>query len=366
VVDKQAFPNLYVLLVGGPGSGKSVAISPTKQLWRKTKGLHIAPHSMTSASMLDAFRDARRACVSEAGKPLPPYHAISAAASEFIVFCPAYDLEFLGRLTDIYDCDDDIRIRRKYIESGEEQIISNPCMNLLAGIQPDIMKSLFPEEAWGGGFTSRLLMIYCGEQVNVPSLFGVHASKDELELALLAHLKLLADPKLQGKFFFETEAALRLGEWHSLGGPPKPMHPKLQHYNTRRTTMHIIKLSMIASASRAPGELIVRDEDVTRALSWLISAEEKMPDIFRAMVGRSDGEVLRELHYFLWQLHVRRKKPIPRSILVKFLEDRVPQEKILRLIDIAQMGKRIKSSGITSSGEPCFEPLPLASVALDE
>ena len=347
------FPNLFVMLIGPPGVGKSQAISRVDELWNATKGIRVAPDSMTSASMIDCLKDATRIIIGPDGQVKTEFNGLLIAADEFIVFCPAYDLDFLGRLTAIFDNRPRLRVSRKYYK--EEAVVKNPYMTMLTGAQPGILKSLFPDEAWSGGFTSRLIMIYCGEGPQT-DLFG-EAPSAELPKELSEHLKLLV--KLYGRFFVETNAGNRLQEWWRAGGPPKPIHSKLSYYCTRRG-MHALKLSLIASASRDAREMKITLADVERALEWLFEAERNMPDTFRAMVGKSDGEVLRELHYFMWQVFSRSKKPIHQSTLVNFLADRVPQEKVIRIIELAELGKKIKQVG-----PRLYEPTPLSAVVSD-
>lgn len=334
------FPNLYTMLIGPPGSGKTQAISRVHDLWSSVKDFKIAPDSWTSASMLDSFLEAKRVIIDASGRCATEFHSQLVAADEFVVFCPAYDLEFLGRLTKLFDNPPRLSIRRKYLK--EEVIIPRPYLTMLTGVQPDILRSLFPEEAWGGGFTSRLIMIYSGEQI-VVDLFGAgENAHNESESELSKQLKKLS--KLYGKFFVESSAGNALNEWWRSGAAPKPVHTRLSYYNTRRG-MHALKLSLISAASRAPEAMIVTEEDVKRGLSWLLDAEMRMPDIFRAMSGRGDAEIIEELHLFVIQTYMRSKKSVPRSVVVNFLASQVPSEKVWKILEIAIASGKLRIVG---------------------
>lgn len=340
------FPNLYVLLVAPPGVGKTSAIKVAEDLWSEVKGLHTAPDSMTAASMLDALGEAHRVIVRE-GKPVAEYHSLILPADEFSVFCPAYDLEFLGRLNKIYDNPRRLRVRRKYLK--EEVNILHPQLNILSGAQPGLLASLLPEEAWSMGFTRRLLMIYAGSGPQV-ELFATGPDRGDLRAEIVKRLAALA--AMFGKMYWESDAARKIVEWHRAGGPPKPTHSKLSHYCSVRT-QHVAKLCMVASASRAADYRITL-ADVDRALSWLLQAELLMPDIFREMVGKSDGDVIRELHFFLWRLWSRDKKPLHESRLINFLKDRVTHEKVLRIIELSERANIISRQ----AGTQLYVPKP--------
>jgi len=62
----------------------------------------------------------------------------------------------------------------------------------------------------------------------------------------------------------------------------------------------------------------------------------------------------------MWQVFSRSKKPIHQSTLVNFLADRVPQEKVIRIIELAELGKKIKQVG-----PRLYEPTPLSAVVSD-
>lgn len=47
------FPNLFVLLVGPPGVGKSAAIEEVQDLWGKAGRFNVAPGSMTGKGVVD-------------------------------------------------------------------------------------------------------------------------------------------------------------------------------------------------------------------------------------------------------------------------------------------------------------------------
>jgi hypothetical protein len=128
-------------------------------------------------------------------------------------------------------------------------------------------------------------------------------------------------------------------EWHMSDGPPTPTHSKLAHYNTTRTQI-LIKLAMVATISRT-GELIIQSEDITRALRWLLEAERRMPDIFRAMTGKSDSQILEELHYFVIAKYRADNKPVPSKDIYEFLSYRATTDKIGGLITTAEKTQRM-------------------------
>src|SRR5262245_36320651 len=57
---RPLYPNLYIVLVGTPGAGKSAIVSYCEKLLRALEEIHVAPSSVTSASLVDALQLASR------------------------------------------------------------------------------------------------------------------------------------------------------------------------------------------------------------------------------------------------------------------------------------------------------------------
>ena len=327
--------------VGGrPGGGKSEATGAVAKLGKAAKNGHVAPDNLTKAALIDAVAAASRRII-RSETDMVEYHALAVASPEFGVLVPAHDLEFLNTLNHLYDNPPSYRENRRSM--GDNQIdISNPQLNLLGGTQPAYLANLLPEEAWGMGFTARLLLIYSGEKKKVP-LFRMQEVRQGYKELVGG---LTAMTKLYGKLEFSQEAQDLAENWADGGCLPIPEHSKLENYVSRRI-LHTLKLSIISAVSA--GHPVVESSDFIRARDWLLQAEITMPDIFREMVQRSDVQVIQELHFFAWQIWIKEKKPVHETRLIHFLQNRVPSDKIIRVIEIAERaGILEKQAGFNS------------------
>jgi len=332
------YPNLFVLLVAPPAVGKSLVLSKVKEVWKGTKKLHVAPNSMTKAHLLDTLEQAARKLPINNGQSLMEYSALNIASSEFGVLVPSHDTEFLNVLNDIFDNPDDFREGRRHSKSVE---IKAPLLNIIAGTQPGFLAVLLPEEAWSMGFMSRVVMVYANSGPKV-QLFS-ESLPDQVQIASLIQ-RAAKLTSLIGEM--QTTPAYRkeLIRWSNESLEPVPEHSKLVHYNGRRILM-IIKLSIISAVSRS-SQLVCDLCDLTRARNWLLQVEQVMPDVFREMVGRSDSQVIQELHFHVWSLWLKDKRPIHESRLFSFLKNRVPSEKVEKILHIAVKSDIIKSDGM--------------------
>lgn len=349
------FPNLFVLLVAPPAVGKSQAINNVSELWYATKKFKIAPDNVTKASLIDALDAADGKRIAPGGA-LIEYHSLLTASSEFGVLVPAHDLEFLSVLNHIYDNPRTYRENRRSLNKNIE--IVNPQLNIIAGTQPGFLASLLPEEAWSMGFTSRIIMVYSAVPTTV-SLFQKQEPRDHMFKALCEGLKGFAD--IMGEAQWEPDAQVELERWAQSGCEPVPQHSKLQHYTGRRI-LHCLKLSLISAISRA-GTTTITLWDVNRARDWLLHAEILMPDIFRDMSLKSDSQVILELHWFMWQIWIKSRQPIHEGRAIHYLQQRLPAEKIERVLDIAVKSGILRKQD-TAVG-PSYIPRPTSEHGME-
>ncbi len=346
------YPNLYTILVAPPGVGKSVALANVELFWREIKDLHVAPTSVTKASLMDALKDATRRIVQPA--MIPPYvefNSLLVLASELGVLVPGYENEFMNALTTLYDCGYYAERRRTNSLKFE---MAAPQLNLVGATTPGYLQNLMPEGAWNQGFASRVIFVFAGTQV-ITDIFSEVETNDLLNQQLHRDLAVIFDRF--GPITVDPAVQKTFMNWARAGGPPTPDHPRLEHYLTRRTT-HLLKLCMVAAISRADGPWDqVHMVDYERAMNWLLEAEHYMPDIFRAMTGKVGAQD--ELWHFVFTLYAKTKKPIPEQKLVAFLRERVPSHEVMKTIEImVRSGIFRVQQDLAQGGINFYEPAP--------
>lgn len=330
----QTFPNLYVMLTAAPGVGKQI-INLAKLAWKQAKepgttiaAFRVAPTQMTKASLVDSIAKAEQLKLVRGANV--QYHSLLIAAEEFQVLLPSYDAEYISTLNEIFNNPDTPYEEVRRTGSVKEISIEYPQLNILAGVQPSYFTLTFPEEAWTTGLARRIIIVYAAEgkfhdlfQDQDEEIVGSPAW--DRTLSQLSHIS-----GLYGQCSWEPDAATKLQQWHRAKGPPVPQHSKLVGYNNSRT-MFAIKLCLISAVART-GAMVINEYDVERALTWLKEAEKLMPDAFREMVGKSDTNVINELHYMMCMYQDKNQKALTSDLVWEFLRQRVPSDKIEKII----------------------------------
>lgn len=347
------YANQYILLIGPAGVGKSLCTSLAYSLLADIRTpeitIHLAPTSVTKASLADALNKAERKVFKFTEKvPVKSFNSLQVIANELGVFLPAWDGDFMSTLTDLWDNGRYHETRRT---NKTEINIPNAQLNLLSATTPAYLNSLLPEGAWDFGFMSRVINIYSGES-NYTDIFA------ELDHDGVAYKNLVTDLtsiyNIWGEFQITDEVKLAINEWAHQGFRPRPDHPKLTNYTTRRLA-HLLKLCIIASASTS-SERIITLEHYAEALDWMVEAESYMPDIFKALKTGGDARAMDECWHFAFQYWAKNnKQPIPEYLLVTFLGERVPAHSVDRILDVMTRAQLLNKKFLNSGGTG-YEP----------
>lgn len=325
------YPNLYVIIVGGPGVGKTVITNTTRELWSELadEGHHLASDSITKASLVDELRAAERKGLTSDFKTYQ-FNSLKILSNELAVLVPGYDNDFMNTLTHLYD---NLPYSERRRTKDLHFSLPEPQINILAATTPSYLSSVMPAGAWDQGFLSRTLIIYSGQTQLRPLFGGKVKDKDGMK-PLLLDLKHIG--KLYGRMTFEPDTIEGISEWHMAGGPPTPDHPRLLHYNTRRT-VHLLKLCMVASVAETD-DLVIKLDHFATALDWLLEAEACMPDIFKAMSAGGDSRVIEETWHFAYTIFMKEKTPVLENRLVLFIQQRTPSHNVLRILEVMEKG----------------------------
>jgi hypothetical protein len=349
----KLYPNQYILLVGGAGIGKSLCTSIVYDLLNEIRTpetpFHIAPTSVTKASLIDALQDAERRIIRPMEIPsVISFNSLSIVPNEFGVFLPSWEGDFMSALTDLWDCKNYSETRRT---SKININIPHSQLNLFSATTPVYLNNLLPEGAWEQGFMSRMMIVFSGEVIYT-NLFDLLETDSAAWADLVHDLKEIY--KVYGEVQVTDEAKEAINEWSKAGGPPIPDHPKLSSYCARRAA-HVLKLCIIAALA-SDSEKIVTIDHFAEAIDWLTQLEFYMPDVFKSMKTGGDGRAIEECWHFAYQVFLKTKAPVPEHRIVQFLQERVPVHNITRLLDVMERSKLLQKK-FTDSGGTGYEPL---------
>lgn len=338
------YPNLYTGLIAQPGVGKTRIIAEAAKLLLKLPDPFIAPTSINSSSLVDHLVECKRTIINMGSAPLE-YNSMILLADELGTFMSEYENSLVAELTSFYDVTAlpyGQRRRGATLAGGQKLKIERPQLNILFGSTPSNLMKFMPEGAWSQGFASRIIFIYSDDKNIIDDFAG---DAIEINPELVHDLKIINN--LTGKFSVTEDYRSAVNNWRNLGEPPKPTHPRLLHYCTRRKA-HLYRLSMISAVDRS-NVLILTKDDFNRAMGWLLEAEQDMAKIFKGQAEASDSAVMDEILHF-----VQAAGKMDEHKLIRFTRERVPSHAVLKVIDIMEKSGMIKATMVDRMGIRTF------------
>jgi hypothetical protein len=286
-------PNMYVLLIGTPGTRKSSAMGIMHKLLRTTS-IRFAPQDtaghrqgLVKAMLgideeIEKLREPVRAAGAtslgnmaleeigalELSGPADKRdkHTMCVCSGEFSRFIGQNNLQMLDFLTTMYDGDPyDYSVGK---EEGQKKMES-PLLSILGCTTPISITKSMPPEAGGQGFLSRVVMVYGAKKyksIARPKPFNpMLVSWMEERFARLCDFSGDMDESPAAR-----ELSIKLYE-----KPSNISDPRFVYYGERRYT-HLLKLSMVMAASRLSH--VIEEDDVREAEALLSITEKNMPD----------------------------------------------------------------------------------------
>lgn len=281
--DFQVFPNMYVMLLGAPGTKKSTAIKKVKKLFKKAGYTSFAAEKTTKEKFLldlagedlqthDSIEDLLDAPLSSPGGEAVECFI---AADEFNDFFGNNILDFVSLLGVLWDYEG---IYESKIKNGQSVVLDNPYISILGGNTQTTFANTFPPEVTGQGFFSRLVAVYAEptrKRITWPA-----GLEEKDEAALILHLYRMKE-SCKGRMTFSPDAMRLVDKVYKTWEPIQD--ERFSHYSNRRLN-HLTKLMIVCACARL--STVIEAKDVTHANTILTHTEHYMPKAF-GEYGRS-------------------------------------------------------------------------------
>lgn len=344
------YPNLYVVLVGPSGrTRKGVAIGIAKDFLKRVPSISVTPESSSGRqAMIMAMKRALVNFTDPADNKIKFHCSVTAFSEELSVFLGQGDIAYLSNLTDWYDSKDEWEYET--IGRGKDAL-QGLCLNLLGGTAPDWIQSMIPQEALGGGFTSRIIFVVEEIKRRIIPKYTVTDREIELQEKLQMDLERIA--QLAGEIKFDAEAEEKYIKWYIeqdtalSAGKPVITDTRFAGYCERRAT-HIQKLMIICSASRGD-DLIITGDDFDRAHKLLQYAEKTMPKTFGGLGKSRVADESNAVINYIQKVGTTTRK----TLMQKFYRD-IDAQTLLNVETLMQQMGVVKIKLLPDSGDKLY------------
>ena len=293
----QLFPNLYLIFVSTPGTGKTMAMNGALDVHRFLKeGVGgILPDSVTRASMLDSLAENLH---TEQGSNGIPYMWVGASlmVDELSILLHEYDRDLISHWSALWDNRPIFQERRRH---SDKQLLrlEQPFLTLFAGVQPSVLGNILPEHAWTQGFCSRTIFAYNDTPVEFDmGVFDLTADPGRHRecRALSARLEAFCAKHIAMEV--SVEAIAVFAEWKRGGFAPFPTHEKLADYNTRRW-LQVLRVAILRTA--CDGRELITVPDFLWSKALLEETETGYFQMFQELRRASDKDIYEDCHQWM-------------------------------------------------------------------
>lgn len=300
----RLFPNQYVMMIAEAGARKSTAIKILKKVLRRAGYSSFSADKTTKEKFLmDLEGGKEEAELVTADDVLSDLLTSSAtgmdpretfiAADEFNDFMRCGDLEFQALLGALWDWDDEEAPYEHRLKNSRSLKIYQPTLSILGGNTHVGFNEMFPPQALGQGFLSRMLLVF-SEKGTRKIAFPEPPSPDK-EQSLLRELKVI-QAKASGPMRLTPRAKEIVTTLYNSYQPLDDR--RFASYSNRRHT-HLLKLCIICAAIRKVQTIDI--EDVIFANTLLTYTEHFMPRALGEFGKARNADVQQQILDYLMQ-----------------------------------------------------------------
>lgn len=276
--DTQAYtvyPNMYVWLVGPPGTKKSTAVRSGRRLVKDIPAVYLTSDAPSIVGIMQDFKDV--AAIQK------DHQSLNGFILELSTLFENGGETMTGFLTAIYDGDADY-VKRTRI--GGKEHIPYPWFNMIAGTTPRWLGDNLSKNAVEGGLVARTLFIYSDEQnfnSPEPEITPAFRKREEVLTHDLAHITQIA-----GQFEWDGGKEGDAWKWYDTWYRNPERMPRIPDNRTQgyfvRKPMHLLKVATLLSLAKRDDK-VYKIDDLVAALALLDSIENGMKRAFSAVGG---------------------------------------------------------------------------------
>lgn len=307
------YPCLYIMIIAPPGElRKAAPVSLAKNLLQAIK-IPVFVDSPTKRALTQTMAELHKSqwfyIQNDQGVRVPKAHCSIALVSKELSSFLAVDAKaMIEVLTEIYDPHDEWEYKTSGVGADK---LYGVCTNALFASTPMWIANNLPEEAIGGGFTSRTIIITAEKKYK---WLDIPPPPDPLIYDRL-RTDLLRIRSLVGEFQWHPEARELYGDWYSTFEEltKNCRDQRMRPFIARMHTI-AIKVAMCLHVARADS-LIIEPSDMGQAIELVSDVYETAPAAFGGH-GRSRSSV--ETDTIMRQIQMFGKTSFPELLKLNF------------------------------------------------
>lgn len=289
------YPNFYIILVAPAGRARKGTAMGIAEKFISEMMIPLSPDTTSLQGLISCMCDCTNTEEETEEGYFESHSSLTAFSPELTIFLGHGNKELISALCDFYDCRPIYKYRT--VSRGIEEVIG-VYLNLIGATTPELIKDSMSVSTIGTGLPSRMIFVYEAtiEKRVVCPFFTLSADGIELRRKLIEDLTKIRS--LKGDFKVSKDFLAYWTEWYGKFPDICPFDP--MHFGSywSRKPAHIMKLSMVMSASRS-SDKIIQEVDIRRAIKLLDKTELKMPIVFSKVGTSEQSDNIQKVMHFI-------------------------------------------------------------------
>jgi len=312
----RVYGNLFIGLVGPPGSGKTNAIREARSV-AEAVGVRVGPADVYGERIIELIRDKKEEdadYVASEGKGVMALFLDEWNSLMHSGIAPTTK----QMLCQLYDCVSEYK-RETYTHGT--QVATDTCLNLIGGCTPAHLHKFFAPLEWSEGLPSRLLLVY-GER---PPFREEGYRRGDMRALTKEASELVQFCAIHERIGWEPDAAEDFKQWSIKQWHEKASNHLLEGFVPRKS-ISVAKLAMLQAVSRQ--STLISQSDLQEAKAVLSSLEKELPKALALSGGNETRDVEQYLKQFL-----AAEREVPEYVVRRMIGLRVNHGQISSIIE---------------------------------
>lgn len=286
----KIYPNLFIVLCAGSGRcRKSTAIGQVEDLIYSLKpkvniiSQKITPEALIEALQIKVVKDVGAIKTSSTGYIL---------VDELSTFLnrKSYDAGIGSLLINLFDCKPHFEYHTK---ARGKEVLKDTCLGLLGGSTIEWIRAALPEDAIGGGLTSRIIFVYEKEPKPPRAWTEFTVEHEEAVVRLLKYVQVLRG--VRGRVTLTEKCKEEYEREYKQFYKTSPFfESKLLGGYASRRFIHVFKIAMLIALSYKP-RLVIGRRHFRTALKILAETEDNMQEVLNLIVQTEEGGLVEDV-----------------------------------------------------------------------
>lgn len=332
------YPNTFVVLVAGSGRcRKSTAIGVAEKLIRNVEPRpNIIAQKITPEALIDALHQVDNSTTDVVREVSEGFVVVDELAT--FLNKKSYEAGLAALLIPLYDCKDNF----EYHTKGQgRSMLNHCCLGLLGASTIDWLRHAVPEEAVGGGLTSRIIFVFVESPMPPVAITTFSQEKKEIQERLIRSLAKVAS--YQGQMSMSPEAWKYYEDRYNIFWNSSDFFNNhlLTGYASRRF-VHLIKVGMLFAVSTNSPQ--IEERHLIGADSILTASEQHMPRLLELVTSSDRGAMLNVVREKIFKAG-----KISRSDLLRMLSSKLDSRELTEITDTLIHSNQIQAVAMGSS-----------------